>query len=566
MKLLAMARIGLENLSKWPIGFSYDGPSWRRTIFTRVYLMAKLPNIDRRTFLRGAGVVLPLPWLNMMKAHGATKATTPPKRFMTLFKPNGVHPPSWNINGGSEHDFRLSPLMKPFEQHKDDLLILDNMGDFGFSSHANSTRRFLSGHHAVKNSASVDQLIADQIAGDTLHRSLELTTEGLFPNQIGCSYISYDKNGGAIPRESDPQLIFDRLFRNPLSNPARRAEMASVLDRVLEDAKSLDRKAGQEDRRTLEEYMEVVRQSEKRLSTMQKVEPNKQFDAENFTRPGTGANLDEQVDAMLDLIVLALWTDSTRCITYMLGNSNSRLVFDFLGITQQHHYLSHFFRNFSRSNLESLLKISLWHMQKFDRLLTKLKSHSEGDGTLLDNTLVLYGSGMGHSDNHTVKRIPVILAGATDMIKTGRYVRYAENQQLGRLHLSLLHKFGVDIDSFAGSMDPLPGLDASDFQPYREKTFESWIKVAQKQVTVQGRLRMSDNLDEAKIFYVDVDGGRSVKVEVTFRDFHDFNLAYHCGTGITLTGKGKDQNGQIVIEKVTDLKSVHGKIPGDAKG
>lgn len=510
--------------------------------------------------------MLPLPFLNLMQASGAESKAAPPKRFMTLFKPNGVHPPSWNINGGREYDFRMSPLMKPFQQHKDDLLILDNMGDFGFSSHANSTRRFLSGHHSVKNSASVDQLIADEIKGDTPHRSLELTTEGLFPNQIGCSYISYDENGGAIPRESDPQLTFDRLFRDPMSNPRVRRRMASLLDRVLEDARSLQRKSGQQDRRTLDEYLEVVRQSEKRLSNMQQVEPKTRRDTEAFTRPGTGANLDEQVDAMLDLIVLALWTDSTRCITYMLGNSNSRMIFDFLGIKEQHHYLSHFFRNFSRDNLDALLKISVWHMQKFDQLLTKLKSHAEGDGTLLDNTLVLYGSGMGHSDNHTVKRIPVVLAGAKDLLKTGRYVRYAENQQLGRLHLSLLHKFGVDIDTFANSMDPLPGLDASDFDAYQEKAFDSWVKTNDKQITVQGRLRMSDNLDEAKIFYVDVAGKPSVKVEVGFRDFHDFNLAYHCGTGIVLTGNGKRNGDELAIQKVTDLKSIHGKLPGKAGG
>ncbi len=162
--------------------------------------------IQRRTFLRSAaGPLLPLPFLNLMERTAAgAPATPPPTRFMTLFKPNGVHPPSWNINGGKEFDFRMSPLMKPFAKHKDDLLILDNMGDFGFSSHANSTRRFLSGHHRNTNSPSIDQLIADKIGGDTAHRSLELTTEGLFPNQIGCSYISYDANGDPIPRESDP--------------------------------------------------------------------------------------------------------------------------------------------------------------------------------------------------------------------------------------------------------------------------------------------------------------------------------------------------------------------------
>lgn len=521
--------------------------------------------IERRSFLRGAGVLLPLPFLNLMEVSAKVRdAGRPPLRFLTLFKPNGVHPPSWNISGGAENDFRLSPLMKPFAKHKDDVLVLDNMGDFGFSSHANSTRRFLSGHHQNTKSASMDQLIADRIKGDTPHRSLELTTEGLFPNQIGCSYISYDKAGAPIPRESDPQLIFDRLFRNPMANSAERKKMASVLDRVQEDARSLSRKAGREDRATLDEYLNVVRESEKRLANMQQAEPK--VDVAAFTRPGTGANLDEQVESMLDMIELALWTDSTRCITYMLGNSNSRMVFDFLGIKEQHHYLSHFFRNFSRSNLEALLRISEWHMQKFDSLLTRLKSRQEGDGSLLDNTVVLYGSGMGHSDNHTVTRIPIVLAGGKGLLKTGRYVRYSENQELGRLHISLLKMFDIDVDKFAEAKTPLPGLNGSDFTPYQERPFESWVKVDSDKITVQGRLRMSDDLDEAKVFFVDVEGQLPVRVEVEFRDFHNFNLAYHCGTGITLTGTGTTSGDQQTIHKVTSLKSVHGRKPGTQNG
>lgn len=522
-------------------------------------------SMNRRSFLRGAGVLLPLPFLNLMAdSAAANDQAQSPKRFLTLFKPNGVHPPSWNINGGSEFDFRMSPLMKAFEKHQDDVLLLDNMGDFGFSSHSNSTRRFLSGHHANTKSASVDQLIADKIKGDTRHRSLELTTEGLFLNQIGCSYISYDQTGAPIPRESDPQLIFDRLFRDPLANPKRRGEMASVLDRVREDAKSLARQTGREDNQTIEQYLSVLRESEKRLQNLQ--QPKNAIDSSKFNRPPLAGNLNEQVESMLDMIVLALWTDSTRCITYMLGNSNSRIIFDFLGIKEQHHYLSHFFRNFSRTNLESLLKISQWHMQKFESLLTKLKSKRDGESTLLDNTLVLYGSGMGHSDNHTATRIPIVLAGGKSMIKTGRYVRYDKNEQLGRLHLAILEKFGIDIDEFGRSAEPLPGLNASDFTPYKEREFASFVKIEKETIVVQGRLRMSDNLDEAKIFFVDVAGKKPVRVEVAFGDFHKFNLAYHCGTGVTMKGTGVTSGDTPVIKRVLELKSIFGKAPGSANG
>ncbi len=528
-------------------------------------------DIKRRTFLRGAaGAMMPLPFLNLMEASakdGGGEEAKPPLRFVTLFKPNGVHPPSWNINEGGEQDFRMSPLMKPFAKHKDDLIILDNMGDFGFSSHANSTRRFLSGHHANRKAASMDQLIADKIGKGTAHRSLELTTEGLFPNQIGCSYISYDHKGDPIPRESDPQLVFDRLFRNPMSHPKKRKEMGSLLNRVSDDAKSLARSAGREDQETLDEYLTVVRETEKRLENIKK-QPAGKIDFTSLKRPESAANLDEQVTAMIDLIALALWTDSSRCITYMLGNSNSRMIFDFLGVKEQHHYLSHFFRNFSRDNIDGLLKISLWHMEKFDYLLTRLKSYKDRNGRLLDHCVVLYGSGMGHSDNHTATRIPMVIAGqGGGMLKTGRYLRYSKNQEVGKLHLSLLKKFGVETDSFAESSTALPGLDGSYFEPFKEKEFERWIKnEGGGQFTIQGRLRMSDNLDEAKVFYIDVADKQSVRIEVTFKDFHSFNLAYHTGTPITLKGNGSDQGGQILINKVTELKSLFGKKPGTQNG
>jgi hypothetical protein len=518
-------------------------------------------HIDRRKFLRGVGAALPLPFLNVMESAGKS---APPVRFMTLFKPNGVHPPSWNISGGTENDFRLSPMMQPFAKHRDELLFLDNMGDFGFSSHSHSTRRFLSGYHGNTKSASVDQIIADKIGTGTAVRSLELTTEGLFVNQIGCSYISYDRQGKPIPRESDPQLIFDRLFNSPMSHPGKRQEMQSLLDRVSEDAKALAKRAGREDKDTLDQYLTTVRETEKRLENMRLAGiQNLPLD---LKRPASSANLDEQVEAMLDVIALALWTDSTRCITYMLGNSNSRMIFDFLGIQKQHHYLSHFFRNFSRENLEALIKITEWHMQKFDGLLTRMKSYKDQHGTLLDNSIVLFGSGMGHSDNHTATRIPIVLAGnGGARIKTGRYIRYSENQRLGRLHLALMETFGIDADAFAGSDTPLPGLTGSDFKPYQERPFDSWVKQDGEKVTVQGRLRMSDNLDEAKIFFIDVAGKPPVRVEVQFGDFHRFNLAYHTGTAITLTGKSKGID-PIVVTKVTALESLFGHAARGAPG
>ena len=152
------------------------------------------------------------------------------------------------------------------------------------------------------------------------------------------------------------------------------------------------------------------------------------------------------------------------------------------------------------------------------------------------------------------------------MLKTGRYVRYSENQQLGKLHLALLQKFGVEPESYAGSSTALAGLDSSDFSPWQERPFESWVKVEGNQITAQGRIRMSDNLDEAKLFFVDVDGKPSVRIEVDFKDFHNFNLAYHCGTPITISGTGSEQGGQLTITKVKEVVSLFGSKPGSANG
>lgn len=522
--------------------------------------------IDRRTLLKGAaGALLPLPFLNAMAAP-ATKSKKPPLRFVALFKPNGVHPPSWNIEGGTEREFTLSPMMAPFAQHRSDLIILDNMGASGFSSHMAAARRFLSGSvfKDTWSRASIDQLIADKISPGTAHRSLELTTEGLFTQNPACSYISYNALGRPIPRESDPQLVFDRLFRDPLANPEKRREMTSLLDRVSEQAKTLSRQVGREDRQTLDQYLTVVRQTEKRIEGLtQSATPA--IDFSTLERPPVARGLNEQVDIMLDLIALGLWTDSTRCVTYMLGNDNSRMVFDFLGVKKEHHYLSHYFRNFSRANLEDLYKICLWHMQKFNYLLEKLKSYSDAEGQLLDHSLVLFGAGMGESDAHTGQRVPTVLAGkAGGRLETGRYLRYSQNRELCHLHRTLLNLFGVERPAQApDACDALRGLDGGAFEAYQERPFESFVEVADGKVKVQGRLRFSADLDRANEFFIDVQGeAQPVRLRVPFKAFEQHNLPYFCGTPVLISGSGSRTGGEVTVTQVSSLESLIGIAPG----
>lgn len=523
--------------------------------------------LNRRTLLCGAaGAMLPLPYLNAM-AGSRQEAAAPPLRFAALFKPNGIHPPSWNIEGAGERDFEFSPMMKPFARHRADLLLIDSMGDFGFSSHQASAQRFLSGRISVagKGKPSLDQLIAAEIGEGTAIRSLELTTEGLFTQNPQCSYISYNSLGRPVPRESDPQLVFDRLFRDPLRSPERRREMSGLLDRVSEHAGHLARRVGREDRETLEQYLTVVRETEKRIETLSRGEaPVVRFETPD--RPPIARNVDEQANALLDLVALALWTDSTRCATMMLGNDNSRMIFEFLGIKKEHHYLSHYFRNFERANLEDLYKISLWHMEKFDYLLKRLAEYRIGESRLLDHCVVLYGAGMGESDGHTGKRIPTVLAGgAGGKLKTGRYLRPALDTDLGSLHRSVLDLFGVraPADHPLAQHTPLAGLDGGPFEAYRETLVESWVREKDGRVEVQGRLRPSADLGEANRFYVDVPGeARPVRLQLSFKALQQHVVPYFCGSAVRLAGPGRREGNEVVLSGLTELRSLDGRGPG----
>lgn len=504
--------------------------------------------LSRRAALRGLGVTLPLPFLNLMastKANGES-----PKRYVALFKPNGVHPPTWAINNSSEFDYELSALMKPLQPHKEDLLVLENIGVRKSGGHVGAN--FLCGAGKPVG-ASMDQVLADHIGKTTPVRSLELTTEGIFTNKPDCSFISYDARGRFVPRESDPQVVFDKLFRSPLSNANSRREMASVLDGVKDNAAFLNRRVGIEDQQTLDEFYTMVRETEKKIEAGNQQTHLTGVDTSRFERPPAGGTLDQQVTSMLDIIALALWTDSTRVTSFMLGNDNSRLIFDFLGVMEQHHYLSHFFRNFSIGNVTKLNKINLWHIEKFAYLLAKLKSYRDGEGTLLDNTVVHYGSGMGHSDVHSGNNVPNILAGGKGLIQTGRSVNHATGQPVHGLLLSLLHRFGVEAEKFQNRTETLPGLHDSNYDHYVEKQIPTFLKAEGKFVKFQGKMRMSSDIDKPRLHLMDIQGTGTITIQVPFKTFNKAGLPYFCGKNVYAEGTGTQQNGQWHISNISKI-------------
>jgi hypothetical protein len=529
--------------------------------------MAQKYPISRRTLLRGMGVAMALPWLEIMSPAIASPGTgrKPPLRLGVLFKGNGVHPPSWDIAGNSETDFRLSPLLEPLAPMRDKVLILSNLAHReGGGSHHGAAVAFLSGAKTpgsidVPQPVSIDQLAADRLGQRTPLRSLEMTADSLFLSQPRCSYISYGVDGKPVRREDDPQIVFDRMFRG-FASGERLARTRSILDAVRDDAGSLRRSASIADGRTLDAYYDAVRGVER---TIEKASGRSDEDrwrpavTPELIRPPVLKAFPERIQALLDLMVLAFWTDTTRIVTFMLANDNSRLVFDFLGINEEHHYLSHFVRHRGVEYVRRFNAITRWHVDRFAYLIGRLAEIKEGEGTLLDNSMLLFGSGLKHGDYHSAGDLPVVLAGGGGgTLKTGRWVRYPEPQPYANLLLSLLHRLGINAPSFGSSTGPLAGLDGP-LGPSPGVTDDGTWNVAydtDSQLTVRGLLQSSDKLDEANIYYIRLSNGGRIKVQARFANLDDARFDEFCGRVVTVVGTYTQRNGETVIQEVTGVR------------
>jgi hypothetical protein len=527
--------------------------------------MAQKYPISRRTLLRGAGVALALPWLEVMAPARASNASSgkPPLRLGVLFKGNGVHPQSWDIAGRSETDFTLSPLLEPLSSLRDRVLILSNLAHReGGGTHQAAAVAFLSGAGTpgsidVPQPVTLDQLAADRVGQQTSLRSLELTADSLFLSQPRCSYISYDARGKPVPREDDPQIVFDRLFRSFASGDRLR-RTRSILDAVREDAGSLRRSASQSDGHTLDAYFEAVRGVERTIETAAaNAGPRGPAVTPELVRPPVLKAFPERIKALLDLMVLAFWTDTTRIVTFMLANDNSRLVFDFLGINEEHHYLSHFVRHPGKDGIDSFNAITRWHVAQFAYLIGRLANIEEAGATVLDNCLLLFGSGLKHGDYHTAADLPVVLAGGGGgTLETGRWVRYPEPQPYANLLLSLLHRLGVEAPSFGSSTGPLAGLDRPLGAAAGIADDGSWRVLSETagELTVRGLVESSEKIDETNVYYIRLSGGGRVKVQARFANLDDNRFDEFCGRVATVVGRVSKRGGESVINEVTSVR------------
>ncbi|MDQ1473060.1 MAG: hypothetical protein QOJ99_4540 [Bryobacterales bacterium] len=428
--------------------------------------------LPRRAMLRGMGATLALPLLDaMIPAMTALAATpaAPVRRLGFVYVPMGSYLARWTpsqVGTISE----LSPSLHSLTPFLDQLTVvshLENKNAYSPGNHATANSGFLSAAKAKMTEGSdyelgttVDQIAAQQMGKDSRLPSLELgmdllTTVGNCDNGFACVYqnnLSWSSPTTPLPAEAHPRVVFERLFGDGGSNADRMAELkrnASLLDWVSDDIGRLQRKLGPGDRSKVSNYLDTVREVERRIQKAEAQTADSHLP--DLERPvGVPAAYADHAKLMFDLQTLALQGDVTRVITFQLARETSTRTYPEIGVSDPHHPLSHHSNN--PEKLEKLAKINAYHVSLFAYFLAKLKATPDGEGTLLDHSLFLYGSGMGNPDVHDHIDLPIVVAGgAAGRVKGARHVRYTEPTPLANLHLTLLDRVGVRLNSFADS-------------------------------------------------------------------------------------------------------------------
>lgn len=448
--------------------------------------------LSRRTFLRGIGTAIALPMLDaMMPATralaGAAGTGKAPMRMAFLYVPNGAHMPDWTP-AAEGADFELPFILEPLQPHKNELLVLTGLtqdkgranGDGG-GDHARAAGSWLTCTQPLKSEGSkirvgisADQIAAQALAKQTRFASLELGLEpgrqaGKCDTGYSCAYsnnISWRNDTTPMTREINPRLVFERLFAGALPKEASegRARRAifrkSILDFVLEDAKSLSSNLGSHDKQKLDEYLTSVRDIESRIENSEKMMASaKPLPTLNYEIPESiPESYEEHARLMADMMVLAFQTDATRICTFMLANEGSNRSYRNIGVSDGHHSLSH--HQGDHAKQMKIRDINRFHIQQFAYILNRLRSVPEGDGSVLDNSMIVYGSALGDGNRHNHDDLPVILAGrGGGSIQPGRHVRYAAETPMANLLVSMLERMGTPVSSFGDSTGALRGLN-----------------------------------------------------------------------------------------------------------
>ncbi len=433
--------------------------------------------IPRRTFLQGIGASVALPLLDAMipsMTALAKTAAAPVRRLGFVYMPMGCDLPRWTPPGEGSL-IELSPTLQSLAPVVDQLTVISNLElkNAYPGTHATSNAAFLSAAKAKWTESTdyhlgttIDQVAAKEIGHQTLLPSLELSmdllhTVGQCDNGYACVYqnnLSWSSPTTPLPAEAHPRIVFERLFGEGGSAADRRAALrrrASLLDSVREDISRLQNSLGPEDRNRVSLYLETVREVERRIQKAESATADNP--TPDLDRPvGVPAAYADHARLMFDLQVLALQTDVTRVITFQLARETSNRTYTEIGVPDPHHPLTH--HGNDPDKVARMAKINAFHVSLFAYFLEKLKATPEGDGSLLDHSLYLYGSGMGNPNIHDHVNLPILVAGGAGRTKGGRHIKYAEPTPLANLHLTLLERVGVRMDGFADSKGKIDEL------------------------------------------------------------------------------------------------------------
>jgi len=438
--------------------------------------------LPRRTVLRGLGAAVALPLLEaMVPPFGARgrAAGKPPHRFQTFYVPNGMAMPYWKVKGEGKA-FELSPILEPLAPYRDQMLVLSGINASWNYIHAGASGSFLTGtarggrtEIEIIADVSMDQILAKHFAGETQVPSLELSMDapanaGACTGALSCVYthtLSWRGPTQPLPMEWNPRSVFETLFGDAGSTEraareARLQQHKSILDSVNEKLAGLRKSLGPQDQVRVEEYADSIRDVERRIQT---AEAQSEIELPTFSQPqGAPPVFEDHLALMLDLQLLALRSDLTRVITFMLSKEQSARPYPQIGVPEAHHPLSH--HNDVPDLVEKLSKINRYHVELFSGYLAKLHATPDGDGSLLDHMTILYGAGISNSNEHSGVDLPIlVMGGGAGTLRGGRHLHYSDKPNNANLLVTLMDKMGVPVEHLGAStgkmdIDTLSGI------------------------------------------------------------------------------------------------------------
>src|SRR5947209_1857717 len=433
------------------------------------FLTAK--SLSRRTVLRGLGATIALPFLDAM-VPSAKAAAKPVNRFLAFYVPNGMAMEYWTPKGAGG-TFELSPILEPMAPYRNQMLVLSGLRASWNYIHAGASGSFLTGTPRGGRSeieiiadVSIDQVLAKHFSSETQVGSLETCMDtpanaGACTGILSCAYthtLSWRSPTQPLPMEYNPRAVFERLFGDTgrtdwAAREARMRQHKSILDSVTEKLSALKRDLGAQDQTKVNEYTDAVRDVERRI---QRAEEQSAVELPALEQPqGVPPVFEDHLTLMLDLQLLAFQSDLTRVISFMIGKEQSARPYPQIGVPEAHHPLSH--HNDIPELVAHMSKINRYHAELFSQYLAKLRATPDGDGSLLDHMIILYGSGISNSTRHSGDNLPLLLVGGgAGRLKGGQHLKYGDKPTMANLLVTLMDKLDVPVERLGGSTGRLP--------------------------------------------------------------------------------------------------------------